>query len=105
MTLRLKKTNSGASTPPAMAKKRSSKTTFFLIFISFIALCAIVPVFAPLPSIPFPSRHDHHHHAHHSHHKKVPFFTLFSPLFIVLTFWVFSISSLFHNMNSLFVKC
>lgn len=69
MILQPKKTNSGASTPLSMAKKRISKATLFFIFISFIAFCAIVPVFAPLPSIS--SRQHHHVHAHHSHSKKV----------------------------------
>ncbi|KAF3450599.1 hypothetical protein FNV43_RR06688 [Rhamnella rubrinervis] len=44
-----------------MARKRSTRTFFFIIFLSLIALGTFLPVFAPLPSL---SSHSHHHHNH-----------------------------------------
>ncbi|ESW22508.1 hypothetical protein PHAVU_005G158700 [Phaseolus vulgaris] len=64
MKIRSKKSCGEASKLVAMAKKGSSKTTIFFIFISFILFCAILPVFAPLPSF-------HSHSSHHSHRNTV----------------------------------
>ncbi|RYR42477.1 hypothetical protein Ahy_A08g038958 isoform B [Arachis hypogaea] len=49
---------SSASKLLAMAKKRSSKATLLLIFISFTALYAFLPVLAPLPSLSSSSHHN-----------------------------------------------
>ncbi|CAJ1955431.1 unnamed protein product [Sphenostylis stenocarpa] len=64
MRIQSKKSSSAASKLLAMAKKGSSKTTIFFIFVSFILFCAFLPVFAPLPSL-------HSHSTRHSHRNSV----------------------------------